>query len=676
LNEVMLLGLSLEDIEALEARTEGWVVGLQMAALSLRGHENASEFIRAFSGSHRFVLDYLVEEVLKRQSEHIQTFLLRTSILEKLNGSLCDALIVEESKKAGQNGQEVLEYLERSNLFVVALDDHKQWYRYHHLFADLLRARLDQLYPGLSRQLHTHAATWFEHQGMMVEAVTHALAAREYDRAARLVEQNTTRLLAQGELNALMGWIETLPAEVRLKRPWLCVHQAYVLIFAGRTTEVEPLLAQAEATLGIVSGSSTTSINDQTDETDAPSMSTAEARALRGAIAAVRAFAAAIMMQDAEALSQAQRARKLLAAEDLFNLSLVYWALGYALHSRGQLAEARAAFEEQIRLGRTMQNNATLMIGLTALARVLGDQGKLDEARTLMEDALAEARQKGIRNLGFIARLEAHLAGVLYEQNELEGAHRLLSDALTRAPFWLNPNHRAFIYSYLARVSLAKGDVQGARMAIDEADKIRRDARLSHWLRNSLEVEIVQIWLALQSVGIRFLPSDPLVEQSNLILAGWKRKLAGYIEEQNQIVDQHVEMALLTLARLSLASCQVEEALALLQGITNSSRAAGHISAAIEALVLTAMALQSKSASNTVPALAALQEALALAEPGGYVRVFINQGKLMHILVAEWLARAEAGPLQDYALRLLSHFDAEPCSDHLGFTQPLSRDNP
>jgi LuxR family maltose regulon positive regulatory protein len=385
LNEVMRLGLSTEDIEALEARTEGWVVGLQMAALSLKGHENASQFIRAFSGSHRYVLDYLVEEVLKRQPAHIQTFLLETSVLEKLNGSLCDALVKEEWKEAGESGQAVLEYLERSNLFVIPMDESKQWYRYHQLFADLLRARLDQIYPGLSPHLHAHAAVWFEDEGMTVEAVNHNLAAGEYDRAARLVEENTTRLLAKDELNALMSLIEALPAELRLARPRLCVHQAYVLTLGGRLAEVPLLLAQAEAAQDAA---------HQAGE-EAESLSPAEGRSLSGAIAAIRAMVATLSGQNAEAISLARHARELLPASNLWDRAAAAWALGYALHSQGHLSEAHSAFEEQIQLGRAMSNTATLMIGLADLAWVLRDQGEIRQARALLEEALAEASQKG-----------------------------------------------------------------------------------------------------------------------------------------------------------------------------------------------------------------------------------------------------------------------------------------
>ncbi len=651
LNGVMELHLDATVVAVLEERTEGWIAGLQMAALSVRDRSDVRGFIEGFSGTHRYILDYLLEEVLVVQPPQVQQFLLCTSILERLSAPLCDALLTDpeisallgrsaESSVASSTSQTMLDLLERANLFLVPLDDERAWYRYHHLFADLLRARLDQLYPGLSRRLHARAGAWLEQAGMTVEAVNHSLWAGDYDRAARLVEENTTRLLAQGELNALMAWIEMLPADLRLRRPWLCVHQAYALLFAGRTVEVGPLLLQAEAAL----------------EAEADRI---RVRALKGALATVRAFSATILVQDAEALSQARQARSLLMPEDLFNQSLVAWAVGYTMHRQGRLVEARSAFEEQIRLSRTMQNSATLMIGVTALARVLADQGEFQEVRSLLQSALDDARQKETQNRGFIARVEAHLAAVLCELNELETAHRLLSDALGQARFWLNPNHLASINAYLARVLLGQGDLEGARAAIAEADRIRRTASLSEWLRRGLEVDIVRTWLALQCAGLGFSTDDPLVEASRLTLASWRSELARHPGGGDAPISQFVELPMLTLARVSLVSGRAEEALALLEPVTHTARTAGHVDMGVQALVLTAMARHAKRAAGAGAALAALGEALTLAAPGGYIRVFLNEGQPMRLLLEQWLAQADSGPLRDYALRLLSHFEAE-----------------
>jgi LuxR family transcriptional regulator, maltose regulon positive regulatory protein len=527
LNDVMGLHLDARSVAVLEARTEGWVAGLQMAALSLGGQEDVSEFVEGFSGTHRYILDYLLEEVLASQSPEIQRFLLYTSILERLTPPLCDAIVADEepsarpgdgpsprseSPFAGRSAT-LLAYLERANLFLVPLDDDRTWYRYHHLFRDLLRTRLDQLHPRLSPRLHLHAAAWLEHAGMMVEAINHALEADAYDYAACLVEENTTGLLAQGELHTLMSWIESLPNAARLSRPWLCVHQAYALAFAGRLAEMPPLLAQAEAILGAAPCGVVNTAGEENETTirspkDTVSLSAGEARSLVGAIAALRAMAAVMTGQDAEAISLAREARALLPGHSLWDRATAAWVLGYASHSQGCLSEARSAFEEQVQLGRAMRNIWTLVTGLTDLAWVLRDQGKLHQARALLEEALAEAGRKGARNLGFVARTEAWLASALYEQNEVRAAHRLLSDALTHARYWSNPNHLALIHALLARVLLAEGDLEGAWMSIGEAEQIGQHATLTCLNKRRVATDLVKVWLALQVAGARPASAD------------------------------------------------------------------------------------------------------------------------------------------------------------------------
>jgi LuxR family maltose regulon positive regulatory protein len=565
-----------------------------------------------------------------------------------------------------------LEQLEKANLFLVPLDDERRWYRYHHLFADLLRARLDQTSPGLASQLHVRAAAWLEQEGSMVEAVNHALAAGAHDQAARLVEENTTRLLAQGELNALTGWIEALPADVRLSRPWLCVHQAQALAFAGRMSEVVSLLDQAEAILKAPAARDTANTAGEADgkytssAREIKSLPPDGGRSLAGSIAALRAMAAVMIGQDAEAIPQARKARELLPDNSLNDRTSAAWALGYALHSQGHLPEACAAFEEMIQLGRAMDHTWALLAGRTYLAQVWQAQGQLPQARALLEDALAEASQQGARSRGYVAFVEANLARVLYEQNELEPANRLLAEASLLTRQWPNPNFLVFIYALLARVLLALDDLQGARASISEADRVSRSAALTRLDKRWLEADLVRVWLAFQAAGIRLVPGDWVAEQCSTIVAAWRSELASSTGSGNAHMDECAEIAAHTLARVSLAAGQAEEALTLLEPITRNARAVGHIDTAIRSLALSAIARQGTPAGlvsktgQSDPVFTALEEALGLAEPGGYVRVFLDEGQPMQMLLAQWLACAGTGPLRHYATRLLSHFDAEP----------------
>ncbi len=659
LNGAMRLGLSKEDAEVLAARTEGWAAGLKMAALSLNGRENASEFIRAFSGSHRYVLDYLMEEVLRRQPANIQAFLLQTSVLDKLSAPLCDVVVSEDAQQGGASSQAVLEYLERSNLFVIPLDDRRHWYRYHHLFADLLRARLDQLYPRLVPQLHVRAAVWFEQAGMALEAINHALAGGAHEQAARLVEENTARLFAQGELTSLMSWIKSLPAELRRTRPWLCVHQACALAFAGQPADMEPLLTQAEAAMHSFGAQNTSDLKSRAGEMLSPPMEAAEAQALRGAVATVRAVGAVLTGQDGEAVSQALRARELLPPGDLFDHYLVAWVLGNSMLTYGRLPEARQALEEQVRLSRTMDDLMVLVVGLSYLAEVLRYQGQLRQARARLEQALAEASRHGARSLGYITLVETSFAGVLAEQNELEAARDVLAEAFGHARQWPNPNYEAYAYAIKARVRMALGDLAGARTSIVEADRIARSAALTRLLRRVVERELLQTWLALQARGVSLYPTDPLAEQTAALMAAWEGELARAAKDDIVPIDEDAENAAFNLGRAWLALGRTEEALTLLERVSRSAKGAGHVERAIGSLVLAAIAWHrtaigpGQASGQPAPALRALQEALTLAEPGGYVRVFLDEGQPMRELLELSLTEGLPGHLREYVLGLL-----------------------
>ena len=262
LNQTMGLNLSSESIDALETRTEGWIAGLQMAALalqgtlSMQGHQDTTSFIQSFTGSHHFVLDYLMEEVLQQQSESVQTFLLRTSILERMCGSLCDAVLLDSSASGQEtvSAQETLEYLEHANLFIVPQDNERHWYRYHHLFAELLRQRLQQNASSENKEgdvaeYHIRASQWYEDNGLEFEAFHHAAAANDVERASRLIQGKGMPLHVRGALVPVLNWLESLPTTALDERPMLWVMYAGALTTAGQTTGVEQKLKAAEAAL-------------------------------------------------------------------------------------------------------------------------------------------------------------------------------------------------------------------------------------------------------------------------------------------------------------------------------------------------------------------------------------------------------------------------------------------
>jgi len=348
LSQVMGLSLTAENIAALETRTEGWIAGLQLAAISMRGHQDVTSFIKSFTGSHHFVLDYLVEEVLQQQTESVQTFLLRTSILDRMCGPLCDAVLGSPAA----SGQEILEYLERANLFSVPLDSERHWYRYHHLFGDLLRQRLGQsLTLGEIAEYHIRASQWYEDNGLGFEAFRHATAANDVERAERLMEGKGIPLHFRGAVNAILAWLASLPKSVLDARPLLWVRSATMALTAGQTTGVEEKLQAAEDAL------KNADLDPQT-------------RDLIGQIACARATLAVTRYQPEAMIIQAHRALDYLLPENLRFRFTANWALSTAYQLQGDRAAASRALSEALSISQTSASTFSTILAITHLGRL------------------------------------------------------------------------------------------------------------------------------------------------------------------------------------------------------------------------------------------------------------------------------------------------------------------
>ena len=356
LNQMMGLSLASEDIAALEARTEGWIAGLQMAAISMRGNPDPAGFIKSFTGSHHFVLDYLVEEVLQQQSESIQIFLLRTSILERMCGSLCDAVMGPRTA----SGQECLEHLERANLFIVPLDNERRWYRYHHLFAELLRQRLHQTESSENEEegvsdLHSRASRWYEENDLGIEAFHHAAAANDVERAEKIIEGNSIPLHFRGAVAAILEWLATLPQTVLDARPSLCVRYATLSLVTGQSTGVEEKLQTAEAAIATAL---------QGAEPDNKS------RDLIGQIAASRATLALSRYQPEAMIAQARRALEYLPPDSMFSRIRAIWTMGFAYQVQGDRAAASQAYSEAIATSQASGNVRMTIVATISLAAI------------------------------------------------------------------------------------------------------------------------------------------------------------------------------------------------------------------------------------------------------------------------------------------------------------------
>ncbi len=586
-------------VAVLEDRTEGWAAGLQLAALSLRGRADITAFVEGFSGSHRYVLDYLAEEVLDRQAEPLRTFLLETSVLDRLCGPLCDAVT------GRTDSQQLLEQIERANLFLVPLDEVRGWWRYHHLFADLLRARLQQEQPERLPELHTSAAAWSEQHGLVDEAVRHALAAKELARAARLIEQHFDAMLWRSENATLRRWLEALPAELVRSRARLCLAQTWWALLGSRLEAVEPLAADAERAFAA-----------DAEERYEPSVGRVASLLANvpAAIAVVRA-ALAWLQGDAERTSKfGRQALAHLTDADRMLRFFAGYSLAMADWLGGRLVEA-----EQALAGLAAEQ---LPAGARSLAELYRDLGQVQRARGHLaaalrtyQSALGIASQAG-RPLPPAGIALVDLAEVLYERGELDAAldHATQGVALSRQLGWTRPLVPGL--AILAWIRHARGDRAGALAAMREAE------------RAELSPTVVGLLNPLPVVGARLALAHGEVADA----ARWVQQRGLGVDDQPSYPR---EREYLVLARVLLAEHTPNRAAGLLERLHALAAALQRTGSVIEIRALQALARA--AAGDQQGALAALAEALTLGAPEGYLRTFVDEGAPMATLLGTLL---------------------------------------
>jgi LuxR family maltose regulon positive regulatory protein len=596
-------------VAALEGRTEGWAAGLQLAGLSLRGHPDPAGFVATFSGSHRYVLDYLAEEVLDRQAGPMRTFLLQTSVLDRLSGPLCDAV----TGRAGT--QQLLEQADQANLFLIPLDEVRGWWRYHQLFADLLQARLVRERPGEVPGLHQAAASWYEDHGLVDGAVRHAVAAGDAAWAARLIEQHFDDLLRHAEEATVDRWLQELPAELVRSRPRLCFAQAIWALLGGRADEAEPLLGDAEAALA-ASG----------DAPYQPSVGPAASIVtnLPASIALARADLAR-RHGDAEQIAVfGHQALAYLTEDDRAQRRQAAWFLAVADWQRGRLAEAEHALggivaEQRAAGWRYMAARPACDLGQVQRAR-----GHLGEALRTYQQALEIASDAG-RPLPFAGMAHAGIAEILYERGELEAAVARASEGvrLCRQLAYTLPLVAAL--AVLAWIKQGQGDPAGALDAIGEAERA-----------------------APRSAVVDLLNPVPALRARLALARGEVTEAARWTQASGLEPDDRPgyprEREYLMLARVLLAMGSPGRALGLLGRLRAQAVTQERTSSVIQVLALEAIALESSGDEPT--ALAALAEALTLAAPEGYLRVFVDEGAALAALLRTLVttpAKARAG---------------------------------
>ena len=662
LNQIMRLNLSAEDVTALDRRTEGWIAGLQLAALALQGsvstqgNLDAGSFIKSFTGSNRFVLDYLLEEVLHRQPAEIQTFLLRTSILDRLCGPLCEAVLLDPSSSGQQTaGQTTLEYLEHANLFIVSLDNERRWYRYHHLFADLLRQRLQRsstLSSGEEKggvdELHRRASEWYEHNGLAADAIHHALAAKDFERAATLIELAVPEMRRnrQEATAAELGWLKALPDELIRFRPVLCVDYAYALFGVGELESAEAWLRDAERWLN--PAGRMVGIRERPES--APEgmivVDEKEFHRLPGMIALLRTAQALSRGNMPETVKNARRVLDLAPENDYLMLGGASSTLGLAAWASGDLETAHRMTAEGMGNVRRAGYISPAIGGAIVLADIQIAQGRLHEAMTTYEQGLQWATQPVASILRGAADMHVGMSSLHREYNDLKTAtqHLLSSQALgDLAGLAQNPYRWC---AAMARIREAQGDLDGALDLLDQAERLY-EANFSPNVR-PIAARKARVWLA----------------QGRLDEAlGWARAQGLSVENELSYLR---EFDHITLVRILIARYQSEhadrfilEAAGLLERLLNAAEEGGRTGSLIEIFILQALAYHLRE--YTSAALKPLQHALALAEPEGYVRLFVDEGQPMAHLLSEAASRGinPRQGLPTYTGKLLAVLDAE-----------------
>lgn len=645
LNRVMSLNLTEEDIVALESRTEGWIAGLQLAALSLKGRSDTTQLIESFSGSHRLVLDYLIEEVMDRQDEGVQSFLLQTAILDRLTGTLCDAVT------GWHNGQEILEMLGRANLFIVPLDNERIWYRYHHLFADLLRQRLHQTLSEKVPRLHLRASEWYEQNNNWSDAIHHALASEDIERAADLVEAAWIPMNTSYRSVSWLGWAKSLPEDLVRSRPVLSAAYGWASLDTGDLESAERRFRDAESWLDEAANT-----NEQTGYPKNKSgvLGVGEFRSLATSIANGRAYLAQARGDINSTVKYAHRASDLLHEKDYFERGLSDVLLGFAYWTNGDLEAAYEAVFDGVASIR-MTGKIPFIISFTSyLADIMTAQGRLRETERTYLQLLEFVEEQGEPETKETAVLHLGLSEIYLEQGNMGAAKKHLqkSDELGEQPAF-PPWYRHWVFAHY-RMMVSQGELNGSINMLNEADRLYYRHPIPDV--RPLRALLARAWLA----------RGRLDEVQN-----WVR--AQGLASQDALSYMH-EFEHITLARLLISQFRnlrsddrLSDAMSLLERLLKAAEQGGRKGSEIEILALQALACE---AQGRIPAaLVPLKHALALAEPECYVRIFVDEGAPMSALLNRVMEDDRGA--NDYIHKLLGSFGEKGFRSPSPAAQPL-----
>lgn len=635
LNGMMGFDLSSDDIAAMEARTEGWIAGLQLAALSMQGCKDVSGFITAFRGSHHYIVDYLTDEVLKRQDEQTRLFLLQTSILSRMCAGLCSAVIsrqlatelpfLVDSKENSSSTidsslstvdcQLFLEHLERANLFIIPLDEERRWYRYHHLFADALNRRLEYQYPALLPTLYRRTSVWYEKNGLIGEAIQYALSAGDQERAAQLVAQYGCYLLMSGEVLTLLKWLEAVEPYFQAY-PWLVIDKGWALTLAGRMELAERAFQEAEQLVSALEH-------------------TPGDHSMLGTITAGRASLANIQGNAPEAVRLAQKALGLLPDTDSLCQSLRSVATGSlakTIWMSGELERAKQIYVSAVEMGQAANNHEMVINTNMDIADILVEQGHLKQAEQLLQETLPLTVRADGQRLPISVQVYSRLGKVYYALNQLEQAAHFAQLCQEVSQQWDNVESQAIASILLAWIEQARGHMDQAQALMRTADQLCQAHRFT-WHAMWIEAALDRFWLSL----------------------GNPERVSQHLQASDIHLTDEIpylrELQYLTLLRWLLACGENDPALNLAERMLKNAKDSQHMARVVELLVLQSLAYQGKKDLNA--AVTALAEAVSLAQPEGYRRIFLDEGERLGKLL--YLVKSKQDPT-GYAGELLEAF--------------------
>jgi LuxR family maltose regulon positive regulatory protein len=627
LNKIMVLGLSQNDITLLESRTEGWITGLQLAALSMKDRKDISIFIKAFAGDDRHIVDYLLEEVLNRQPEAIRNFLLYTSILDRLTGSLCDVVSEQE------NSQEILNKLEKTNLFIVPLDNKRGWYRYHHLFADMLLQQLRQTQPKQIPILHHKASEWYEQKGFIDEAIEHALHGEYFKRATYLIEYrfgaDLIKKYVRSDQAKLRRWLTELPEEFVFSKPYLCTLHAWNLFSIGQLDAADECLQTVEQMLAPDTDQELVSSPDKDQLSDTNRMK------LLGTVAAIRSFLIYYSGDITKTIWYARQALEYLPKQELTIRTAVLITLGDAYDIKGQMVEAHKARLDALVIGEASGSTFIILIANLRLAEILRQQGKLQQVIDICERQLKRADESGISEAPVVGWLLGIWGEVLAELNNLD---RAIDQAKKGVKLTTRDRHISMIglsNLYLVRVLFSSGDMTGAEEVIQKMENFDQEYNLPLLVPIQIYAWKVRVWLQQGKVEA----ASQWVEERELNADGE----FSFLRDIEYVV----------LARILIAQEKLDEATRLLQRLLEAAELRKHTSRIIEILILQAMVFH--AGGDKIKTMVTLERAIVLAEPGGFIRIFVDEGPLIAELLEKVLDEKNDVP-RAYVKKLLSAF--------------------